>query len=257
MGGRGRPVQTRVAATGLKGKCLLNEIKRGLFSRASVVPQKPSPRLRRLKSPLFREERLEAWGCEGAGPPVSPHQSSQERRGWASPTAPSLSFRPLCNGCNQSSRARSRAPGSFSSSSSLTAQGGGHHPSPSVQVGKRSPSERRALACGHAPVQRRCWSPPAVPRGPLPTSPTTAGLGEEEPGGGAAGLAEGGRGDTHRKRHCSWSCDSKKHRMPSSPPRQLWPLRWQPPQPGPLLGGTGEQSAGRGPSPSAWTSGLL
>ena len=57
-----------------------------------------------------------------------------------------------------------------------------------------------------------------MPRGPLPTSLTTAGLGEEEPGGGAAGLAEGGRGDTHRKRHCSWSCDSKKHRMPSSPP---------------------------------------
>lgn len=52
-----------------------------------------------------------------------------------------------------------------------------------------------------------------------PHFPEAAELGEEEPGGRAAGLVEGGGGgDTHRKRHCSWSCDSKKHRMPSSPP---------------------------------------
>lgn len=47
------------------------------------------------------------------------------------------------------------------------------------------------------------------------------GLEEEEQGskGGRAGPERAGVwGDTHRKRHCSWSCDSKKHRMPSSPP---------------------------------------
>lgn len=33
----------------------------------------------------------------------------------------------------------------------------------------------------------------------------------------------------------------------------MWPLWWQPPQPGPRLGGTGEPSEGRGPSPSPWT----
>ena len=82
-------------------------------------------------------------------------------------------------------------------------------------MGKQRPTERRAPACGHAPGQRWCWSPPAVPRGPLPTSLRRQGWGRKSR---AAGLAEGGRGDTHRKRHCSWSCDSKKHRMPSSPP---------------------------------------
>lgn len=63
--------------------------------------------------------------------------------------------------------------------------------------------------------------PPAPPpRSLLPTSPEM-GLEEEEQGskGGRAGPERAGVwGDTHRKRHCSWSCDSKKHRMPSSPP---------------------------------------
>lgn len=36
-GGEGRPVQTLRCAAGLKAKCFLNEIKRGLFSRALVV----------------------------------------------------------------------------------------------------------------------------------------------------------------------------------------------------------------------------
>lgn len=58
---------------------------------------------------------------------------------------------------------------------------------------------------------------PGTPPSPLPTSPTM-GLKKEEQGSRATGLAEGRRGDTHRKLHCSRSCDSKKHRMPSSPP---------------------------------------
>lgn len=82
-------------------------------------------------------------------------------------------------------------------------------------MGKQRPAERRAPACGHARGQRWCWSPPAVPRRPLPTSLRRQGWGRKSR---AAGLVEGGLGDTHRKRHCSWSCDSKKHRMPSSPP---------------------------------------
>lgn len=59
--------------------------------------------------------------------------------------------------------------------------------------------------------------PGTPPPRPLPTSPTI-GLKKEEQGSRATGLAEGRRGDTHRKLHCSRSCDSKKHRMPSSPP---------------------------------------
>lgn len=182
------------------------------------------------------------WGCEGAWPPVSPHQSSQERRGWASPVAPSLSFRPLCNGRNQSSRAQSRAPGSFSSSSSLTAQGGGHHPSPSVQVGKRG-----------APGQRWCWSPPAVPHRPLPTSLTTAGMGEEEPGGGAEGWRRAGGGTPTGSGIVPGAAIQRNTGCQALPPT-IVAAAVAAAQPRPLLGGTGEQSAGQGPSPSPWTS---
>lgn len=77
-------------------------------------------------------------GCAGAGPPVSPHQSNQEGRGWAarpraSRTAQSLIFRPLCNGRNQSSRVpRAGCSDAFSSFISLMALGGGHRYDPSV-----------------------------------------------------------------------------------------------------------------------------
>lgn len=116
-------------------------------------------------------------------------------------------------------------------------------------MGKQRPAERRAPACGHARGQRWCWSPPAVPRRPLPTSLRRQGWGRKSR---AAGLVEGGLGDTHRKRHCSWSCDSKKHRMPSSPPDNCAAAvaaaaAW------PTPGRDGEQSAGRGPSPSPRT----
>lgn len=146
--------------------------------------------------------------------------------------------------------AQSRAPGSFSSSSSLTAQGGGHHPSPNCTGGEAgSPRERQALACGHAPGQRWCWSPPAVPHRP-PTSLTTAGMGRKSQAAGGrqswrrwSGGTPTGSGIVPRLRF-------KKHRMPSSPPDNCRPLRWQP-LTGltPLLGGTGSKVRAKDPAP--------
>lgn len=73
-------------------------------------------------------------------------------------------------------------------------------------------------------------------------------------GGGRArrrgGRAGGGRAGGHPQEAALFlELRFKETQDAKLSPRQLWPLRWQPRQPGPLLGGTGEQSAGRGPSP--------
>lgn len=55
----------------------------------------------------------------------------------------------------------------------------------------------------------------------LPTSPTKTSPKEDHQGSEGSPTGEGkqgGGGETHRKQHCSWSRDSKKHRMPSSAP---------------------------------------
>lgn len=55
----------------------------------------------------------------------------------------------------------------------------------------------------------------------LPTSPTKTSPKEDHQGSEGSPTDEGrqgGGGETHRKQHCSWSRDSKKHRMPSSAP---------------------------------------
>ena len=203
-------------------------------------------------------------GCAGAGPPVSPHQSNQEGRGRAarpraSPTAQSLSFRPLCNGRNQSSRVpRAECPDAFSSFISLTALGGGHHYDPSVQVGKLRPREGQPPVCSHTPGQRRCWSTPAMPSRdqdtpptpprPLPTSPKTTGLEEEEQGseGRRAGCGGGGH---PQEAALFLELRFKETQDAKLSPQQLWLPRWQPLQPGPLREGWGRKVWAKGPAP--------
>lgn len=87
-------------------------------------------------------------------------------------------------------------------------------------------------------------------RGPCLPGTETPRAPRHIPGSGSEGgrqgwrRAGGGWGDTHRKRHCSWSCDSKKHRMPSSPPAIVAAATEQP---GPLLGGWGRDVWAEGP----------
>lgn len=164
------PCRRAVAATGLKGKCFLNEIKRGLFSRAFGGALKTQPKATEIKVTFVQRGALGGvglWGCEGAGPPVLPHQSSQERRGRVLPVAPSLSFRPLCNGRNQSSCARSRAPSSFSSSSSLTAWEEDTVPSRVYRWGNRGPQRG-----GPRPAVTPRDRGGAGPRQPCPADPS-------------------------------------------------------------------------------------
>jgi hypothetical protein len=105
---------------------------------------------------------------------------------------------------------------------SLAALEGGHQSHPSAQAGRQGPG-----SCRHQPCLRE----------PTPSaSPTFPERGRS----GQQGRWCGG-GDSHRKQHCSWNCDSKKHRMPTVP-QPLWPGGGSL-QPGALLGGGG--GAGR------------
>lgn len=73
----------------------------------------------------------------------------------------------------------------------------------------------RTLACGH--TQEEVMGDPDLSLSPshqLPLRRT-----DRAEGGSRAGEGkQGGGGETHRKQHCSWNRDSKKHRMPSSAP---------------------------------------
>lgn len=98
---------------------------------------------------------------------------------------------------------------------------GGHHYSPRAQAGNGG--QRGVPRPGAHPGAEEVLVQPALlsrdlarHAGPPPHFPADGQEEEEQ----AAGLARGG---AHRKRHCSWSRDSKKHRMPGSPP-PLWPL---------------------------------
>lgn len=130
-----------------------------------------------------------------------------------------------------------------------SALGGGHHYSPRVQAGsggqRGGPQPGAHPGAEEVPVQPALLSRDLARHpGPPPHFPAADGQAEEEQ---AAGLARGG---PHRKRHCSWSCDSKKHRMPGSPP-PLWPL---PPPRRPTPGRSEQDRVGQRPSPSPWTS---
>lgn len=130
-----------------------------------------------------------------------------------------------------------------------SALGGGHHYSPRVQAGsgdqRGGPQPGAHPGAEEVPVQPALLSRDLARHpGPPPHFPADDGQAEEEQ---AAGLARGG---PHRKRHCSWSCDSKKHRMPGSPP-PLWPL---PPPRRPTPGRSEQDRVGQRPSPSPWTS---
>lgn len=88
----------------------------------------------------------------------------------------------------------------------------------------------------------------------LAASPPMGPKGEELGSRGRQGWRRAGGGDTHRKRHCSWSCDSKKHRMPSYPPAIVAAATEQP---GPLLGGWGRNVWAEGPAPHPGLQGPL
>ena len=79
-----------------------------------------------------------------------------------------------------------------------------------------------------------------------PHFPEAAGLGEEEPGGRAGG----GRAGGHPQEAALFlELRFKETQDAKLSPRQLWPLRWQPPQPGPRPGGTGSKVRAEGPAP--------
>lgn len=150
-------------------------------------------------------------------------------------------FPPSVMGVSRAHAPQSRAPGS--SLLPAPSRPGEEAPIlPSVQVGKRGAPERGGpLACGHAPGQSRAPLQTPSP----PHFPDDGRDGEEEPGGGAAELAEGGRG--HPQEAALFPELRFKEQDAKFPDIRL--ARWQP-RSSAHLGGTGEQSAGQGPQPS-------